>query len=79
MPVMTRDRSAITCNYLLRLQRKQDLIPALRQVVDGRTLNDELAIYRLQALGLVRRDGHKVVPRCELYGEYFRERLHCDG
>ena len=39
----------------MRLQRKQDLIPALRQVVDGRTLNDELAIYRLQALGLVRR------------------------
>ena len=66
-------------DYLLRLQRKQDLIPALRQVVDGRTLNDELAIYRLQALGLVRRDGHKVVPRCDLYGEYFRERLHCDA
>ena len=66
-------------DYLLRLQRKKDLIPALRQVVDGRTLNDELAIYRLQALGLVRRDGHKVVPRCELYGEYFRERLRSDG
>jgi AAA-like domain/TIR domain len=66
-------------DYLLRLQRKQDLIPALRHVVDGRTLSDELAIYRLQALGLVRRDGHKVVPRCELYGEYFRERLRSDG
>jgi hypothetical protein len=66
-------------DYLLRLQRKQDLIPALRQVVDGRALNDELAIYRLQALGLVRRDGTKVVPRCELYGEYFRERLRSDG
>jgi hypothetical protein len=66
-------------DYLLRLQRKQDLIPALRQVVDGRTLNDELAIYRLQALGLVRRDDHKVVPRCELYGEYFRERLRSNG
>ena len=66
-------------DYLLRLQRKQDLIPALRQVVDGRTLNDELAIYRLQALGLVRRDGNKVVPRCGLYGEYFRERLRSDA
>ena len=66
-------------DYLLRLQRKQDLIPALRQVVDGRALTDELAIYRLQALGLVRRDGSKVVPRCELYGEYFRERLRSDG
>jgi hypothetical protein len=66
-------------DYLLRLQRKQDLIPALRQVVDGRALNDELAIYRLQALGLVRREGHKVTPRCDLYGAYFRERLRTDG
>ena len=62
-------------DYLLRLQRKTDLIPAIRQVVECRTLTDELAIYRLEALGLVRRDGHKVEPRCELYGGYFRERL----
>jgi hypothetical protein len=66
-------------DYLLRLQRKQDLIPLLRQVIDGRTLSDELAIYRLQALGLVRREGHKVTPRCDLYGAYFRERLRADG
>jgi hypothetical protein len=62
-------------DYLLRLQRKTDLIPAIRQVVDNHTLTDELAIYRLEALGLVRRDGDKVTPRCELYGGYFRERL----
>jgi hypothetical protein len=62
-------------DYLLRLQRKTDLIPAIRQVVECRTLTDELAIYRLEALGLVRRDGHKVAPRCELYSGYFRERL----
>ena len=66
-------------DYLLRLQRKTDLIPAIRQVVDCRTLTDELAIYRLEALGLVRRDGHKVAPRCELYGGYFRERLRSDA
>jgi hypothetical protein len=66
-------------DYLLRLQRKTDLIPLLRQVIDGRTLSDELAIYRLQALGLVRREGHKVTPRCDLYGAYFRERLRADG
>ena len=66
-------------DYLLRLQRKTDLIPAIRQVVQGRTLSDELAIYKLEALGLVRRDGHTVTPRCELYGGYFRERLRSDG
>ena len=62
-------------DYLLRLQRKTDLIPAIRQVVESRTLTDELAIYRLEALGLVRREGDKVTPRCELYSGYFRERL----
>ena len=66
-------------DYLLRLQRKADLIPAIRQVVDSRTLTDELAIYRLEALGLVRRDGDKVTPRCELYSGYFRERLRVHG
>jgi hypothetical protein len=63
-------------DYLLRLQRKTDLIPAIRQVVDSHALTDELAIYRLEALGLVRREGDKVTPRCELYAGYFRERLH---
>jgi hypothetical protein len=62
-------------DYLLRLQRKTDLIPAIRQVVESRPLTDELAIYRLEALGLVRREGDKVTPRCELYAGYFRERL----
>ena len=66
-------------DYLLRLQRKTDLIPAIRQVSEGRTLNDELAFYRLEALGLVRREGPRVVPRCELYGGYFRERLRGDA
>jgi hypothetical protein len=66
-------------DYLLRLQRKTDLLPAIRQVVEGRALSDELAIYKLEALGLVRRDGHKVVPRCQLYGGYFRERLRANG
>jgi hypothetical protein len=65
-------------SYLLRLQRKPELIAALRQIVDRRTPADELAIYRLQAVGLVRRQGHAVVPRCDLYGAYFRERLHAD-
>jgi hypothetical protein len=66
-------------DYLLRLQRKPELIPPLRQIIDRRSSMDELAIYRLQAVGLVRRQGSTVVPRCELYGAYFRERLRTDA
>ena len=62
--------------YLLRLQGKPELISALRQAIERRSGGDELLIHRLQAAGLVRREGKNVVPRCELYARYFRERLH---
>ncbi len=62
--------------YLLRLQRKPELISAFRQAIERRSGGDELLIHRLQAAGLVRREGKNVVPRCELYARYFRERLH---
>ena len=62
--------------YLLRLQGKPELIAAFRQTIERRGGGDELLIHRLEAAGLVRREGNKVVPRCELYARYFRERLH---
>jgi hypothetical protein len=62
--------------YLLRLQGKQELIGAFRRAIDGRGIDDELLIHRLQGAGLVRRQGSTVLPRCELYATYFRERLH---
>jgi hypothetical protein len=62
--------------YLLRLQGKPELISAFRQTIERRSGSDELLIHRLQAAGLVRREGKHVVPRCELYARYFRERLH---
>ena len=64
--------------YLLRLQRKPELIAMLRQVIQRRAGNDgdELLAHRLQAAGLVRREGNTVVPRCDLYAKYFSERLH---
>jgi len=65
--------------YLLRLQRKPELIAALRQVIERRGGGDELLIHRLEAAGLVRRERNRVVARCELYARYFRERLHEQG
>jgi AAA-like domain/TIR domain len=62
--------------YLLRLQGKPDLISALRQTIERHSGGDELLIHRLEAAGLVRREGSKVVPRCDPYARYFSERLH---
>ena len=62
--------------YLLRLQRKPELIAMLIQTIGGRRHGgDELLATRLQSAGLVRREGGKVVPRCDLYAKYFGERL----
>jgi hypothetical protein len=62
--------------YLLRLQGKPELAEALWQVVQGRGCEDEALAYRLQGAGLVKRQDKRIVPRCQLYAAYFRERLH---
>jgi len=62
--------------YLLRLQGRQELADALLEVVQEKGCEDEAFAYRLEGAGLVKRQGGKVVPRCELYADYFRERLH---
>jgi hypothetical protein len=65
--------------YLLRLQRRPELIAAFRQVIERRNGGDELLMHRLEAAGLVRRERGQVTARCELYARYFRERLHDQG
>ncbi|QYO63517.1 AAA-like domain-containing protein [Leptolyngbya sp. 7M] len=32
-------------------------------------------VYKLYSMGLITRQGDSVVPRCELYRQYFQERL----
>jgi serine/threonine-protein kinase len=34
-----------------------------------------MQMYQLQRMGLVQLDGNEVMPRCNLYREYFRARL----
>ena len=62
--------------HLFRLHNKPELIKGLRQVISSNTCQDELVFFRLRGAGLVRRDGRKVMPRCSLYADYFREQLH---
>jgi AAA-like domain len=37
---------------------------------------DERVFFQLRGAGLVRREGRSVIPRCQLYAEYFRDYLY---
>jgi AAA-like domain/CHAT domain len=63
--------------HLLNLESDKDLVAALYQVVSA---NQPVQIgtaeaFRLQSMGLVKYQGNAVVPLCNLYRQYFRDRL----
>ncbi|MEA5464866.1 AAA-like domain-containing protein [Leptothoe sp. PORK10 BA2] len=62
--------------HLFRIYDKQDLAQGLLQVIRARTCPDERIARLLSAAGLVRREDEQVVPRCQLYADYFRRHLH---
>ena len=62
-------------NYFLRLLNHPELAAALKQVAIGRSCSDARLSYRLQGAGLVRSEAGRIVPRCDLYALYFRDRL----
>jgi hypothetical protein len=63
--------------HLFRIYKKKDLVQGLLQVIRNNTCPDEQIARLLNAAGLVRQhEGQIVVPRCQLYADYFRERLH---
>jgi len=62
--------------YLLRIQGMPDLKDALLRICQDQDCEDEMLIYRLESAGLVKQQARKVIPRCQLYAEYFRDRLN---
>jgi hypothetical protein len=59
------------------LQKQPDLAAAMKTVVKSDTgvpLEPTLA-YKLESMGLVTLLGDEVIPSCELYRQYFRDRL----
>ena len=62
---------------LFHLQGKDELMQGFREVIRYNKCQDEKVFWRLRGAGLVRRAGMAVVPRCELYADFFRE--HLDG
>lgn len=62
--------------HLFRMNDKPDLVSGLLEVIRQQRCPDERVFFRLRGAGLVRRQGQRVLPRCQLYAEYFREHLH---
>jgi len=62
-------------NHLFRMSDHQELKSALLQVIKYHRCADEHVFFRLRGAGLVRRVGNDVLPRNELYAEYFGKRL----
>ncbi|MEW6731881.1 MAG: AAA-like domain-containing protein [Acidobacteriota bacterium] len=63
-------------NLLFRLQGQDDLINGFKQVISEGVCRDEKIRFRLWSAGLVHLRQGKTTPRCQLYADYFRERLN---
>lgn len=68
-------------NHLRRLwgtlKENPELATALKQVVTATEpiRLETMQAYKLYSMGLIKRQGDRVMPRCQLYQQYFRERL----
>ncbi|NER82576.1 MAG: TIR domain-containing protein [Leptolyngbya sp. SIO1D8] len=63
--------------HLFRMYDKPELVQGFLQVIRTHTCADERIFFRLRGAGLVRRrsSGLEVVPRCQLYEQYFQQHL----
>lgn len=63
--------------HFWNLEQHPELAAALNEVVTTNRpieLTSALA-FKLHSMGLVKMEGNNVLPRCDLYSQYFRERL----
>lgn len=63
--------------HLLHLEEEDVLVDAMRRVVaSNKTVRlKTIEAYKLSCMGLVRFQGNDVIPLCDLYRRYFRDRL----
>lgn len=60
------------------VREREELVTAMKDIVNGTQgvdLKNPPLAHQLDSLGAVKLDGNKVVPRCDLYREFFREQL----
>lgn len=73
--------SGIYSDHLRRhwgqLQQRPDLAIAFKKVISSNdpVPLDPLKAFKLESMGLVHLQGNSAIPRCELYRQYFRDRL----
>ncbi len=58
------------------LHDRQELKQVLLQVIRNNTCENQQIFWQLRGVGLVRSDGQAIIPRCQLYADYFQEHLH---
>jgi hypothetical protein len=63
-------------NHLFRISDHRELKSALIQVIKHQRCSDKRTFFRLRGAGLVRPVGNGVLPRNQLYSEYFEKRLN---
>ena len=63
--------------HWLNLQQNSELALAFKQVVtaDNPVQLEPISTYQLQSMGLVKQLGNQVEPRCNLYRQYFNDRV----
>lgn len=63
--------------HLLNLEQDQDLLTALKKVLatDNPVMIGSSEAFKLKSMGLIKFKGNEVMPLCELYRQYFRNRL----
>jgi hypothetical protein len=63
-------------NYLFRMGDQEKLKVGLVQAIKYQRCSDEHIFFQLRGAGLVKRNGNTVLPRNQLYADYFEKRLN---
>lgn len=58
------------------LYDKPELVKGLSDIIRHKHCTDERIYSRLKGAGLVKRENGQVIPRCKLYGDFFRGRIN---
>ncbi|MBD2232505.1 AAA-like domain-containing protein [Phormidium tenue] len=63
--------------HLWNLEQRPELVEAVKRIVASSTpvRLESVQAFQLRSMGLVNLQGNDVTPRCELYRQYFKDRL----